>query len=116
MEINALTLGVADMARSLRFHADVLDLRVCFGGPGSDFTTLEFGHDFINLFVHEGPISFWGRAVLHVDDPDDVHRRFVAAGFQPDAEPADAPWGERYFHIRDPDGHELSYARRLDRS
>jgi len=27
--------------------------------------------------------------------------------------PADAPWGERYFHILDPDGHELSFARRL---
>jgi uncharacterized glyoxalase superfamily protein PhnB len=27
--------------------------------------------------------------------------------------PSDAPWGERYFHIRDPDGHELSFARRL---
>ena len=29
------------------------------------------------------------------------------------AEPADAPWGERYFHVRDPDGHELSFARPL---
>jgi uncharacterized glyoxalase superfamily protein PhnB len=28
-------------------------------------------------------------------------------------EPADAPWGERYFHVRDPDGHELSFARPL---
>ncbi|MGH8701888.1 MAG: VOC family protein, partial [Burkholderiales bacterium] len=27
--------------------------------------------------------------------------------------PADAPWGERYFHISDPDGHELSFARPL---
>jgi uncharacterized glyoxalase superfamily protein PhnB len=25
--------------------------------------------------------------------------------------PRDAPWGERYFHMRDPDGHELSFAR-----
>jgi uncharacterized glyoxalase superfamily protein PhnB len=28
--------------------------------------------------------------------------------------PADAPWGERYFQLRDRDGHELSFARRLD--
>ena len=27
--------------------------------------------------------------------------------------PADAPWGERYFHVLDPDGHELSFARLL---
>ena len=26
-------------------------------------------------------------------------------------DPRDAPWGERYFHMRDPDGHELSSAR-----
>ena len=24
--------------------------------------------------------------------------------------PRDAPWGERYFHLIDPDGHELSFA------
>ncbi|MEC7657646.1 MAG: VOC family protein, partial [Pseudomonadota bacterium] len=26
----------------------------------------------------------------------------------------DASWGERYFHITDPDGHELSFAHPLD--
>ena len=36
------------------------------------------------------------------------------AGLAPMTEPADAPWGERYFHVRDPDGHELSFARPLD--
>jgi hypothetical protein len=23
----------------------------------------------------------------------------------------DAPWGERYFHIREPDGYQLSFAK-----
>ena len=31
-------------------------------------------------------------------------------GFHPDS-PQDASWGERYFHLPDPDGHELSFAR-----
>jgi uncharacterized glyoxalase superfamily protein PhnB len=31
-------------------------------------------------------------------------------GFHPDS-PQDASWGERYFHLADPDGHELSFAR-----
>ena len=31
-------------------------------------------------------------------------------GFDP-ARPRDASWGERYFHMSDPDGHELSFAR-----
>jgi hypothetical protein len=30
-------------------------------------------------------------------------------GFHPDS-PRDASWGERYFHMLDPDGHELSFA------
>jgi hypothetical protein len=25
-------------------------------------------------------------------------------------EPSDAPWGARYFHIREPDGYQLSFA------
>ena len=29
--------------------------------------------------------------------------------------PRDAEWGERYFHIADPDGHELSFAKPLAR-
>jgi len=27
--------------------------------------------------------------------------------------PLNASWGERYFHLHDPDGHELSFARPL---
>jgi len=33
-------------------------------------------------------------------------------GFDPEI-PRDASWGERYFHMPDPDGHELSFARPL---
>ena len=38
----------------------------------------------------------------------------VEAGYAPDGEPADAPWRERYYHITDPDGHEISFARPLE--
>jgi uncharacterized glyoxalase superfamily protein PhnB len=39
-----------------------------------------------------------------------------AAGFTPETAPRDAEWGERYFHLRDPDGHALSFARPLRNS
>ena len=39
--------------------------------------------------------------------------RARAAGFAPATAPRDAEWGERYFHLTDPDGHELSFARPL---
>ena len=39
----------------------------------------------------------------------------VAAGYQIEAPPRDAEWGERFFHLTDPDGHELSFAWPLKR-
>jgi uncharacterized glyoxalase superfamily protein PhnB len=44
---------------------------------------------------------------------DAQHARIRAAGYDPETPPADAAWGERYFHVRDPDGHELSFAKPL---
>lgn len=101
------------MDRSVAFYADILGLPIVYGGRGEPFTSLEFGSNFVNLFVHGGPIEFWGRVILHVDDPDAVYATLVDAGVTPEAPPANAPWGERYFHVNDPDGHELSFARRL---
>jgi uncharacterized glyoxalase superfamily protein PhnB len=51
--------------------------------------------------------------IFHVSDVDELHARVVASGYLPDTEPSDAAWGERYFHLTDPDGHELSFARPL---
>src|SRR5205085_438965 len=43
-------------------------------------------------------------------DVDALHARAVAAGLTPDGAPRDAAWGERFFHLTDPDAHELSFA------
>jgi uncharacterized glyoxalase superfamily protein PhnB len=51
--------------------------------------------------------------IFYVSDVDALHRRALAAGYQPTTSPHDAEWGERYFHVNDPDGHELSFARPL---
>ena len=51
--------------------------------------------------------------IFHVDDVDAMYRRALQAGLAPHAAPADAPWGERYFHLTDPDGHEVSLAKPL---
>ena len=37
----------------------------------------------------------------------------VACELDPDTTPEDAEWGERYFHLTDPDGHEISFAKPL---
>jgi catechol 2,3-dioxygenase-like lactoylglutathione lyase family enzyme len=113
--INAVTLAVSDMARSVDFYT-ALGFEVAAGGRGAAFTSLEVGQGFLNLQLdraHAPLPAIWGRVIIWVDDVDAMHGRVLAAGGRPDAEPADAPWGERYFHVRDPDGHELSLARPL---
>ncbi len=113
--LSAVTLLTADMARSVAFYR-ALGFHQIFGGPEATFTSLRAGAAFLNLQLEPGrpPVgAIWGRAIFWVDDVDAMHARARAAGLRPDGEPADAPWGERYFHIRDPDGHELSFARPL---
>lgn len=113
-EINAITFVVTDMAESVRFYAD-LGFATAYGGPEAEFTSLRIGKNFVNLqLAGHVPGTRWGRVIFHVPSPDDVHAIAIAAGHRPEMAPSDAPWGERYFHIRDPDGHELSFARRLD--
>jgi len=57
--------------------------------------------------------SWWGRVIFYVADVDALYDRALAAGYQPATVPQDAEWGERFFHLIDPDGHELSFARPL---
>lgn len=53
-----------------------------------------------------------GRVIFRVSDVDEYHRALLARGLDFNA-PQDAPWGEKFFHITDPDGHELSFAELL---
>ena len=59
--------------------------------------------------------SWWGRVIIHVSDVDALYEQAIRAGLTPQFAPRDATWGERYFHIKDRDGHELSFARPLAR-
>ena len=117
-EINAITLHVADLARSIGFY-QLLGGVIVFGGPDAPFCTLRLAagaDNFVNLQRLDGfvqPSGAWGRVIFHVDSPDELYAKALAAGLTPEMAPSDASWGERYFHLRDPDGHEISLARRL---
>ncbi len=113
-ELNAITLLTDDMARAVAFY-EVAGFPIVFGGPHQRFTSLRVGRNYLNLSIEPtGPNGHWGRFIIHVPSPDDVWQRYVDAGYEPSFEPSDAPWGERYFHILDPDGHEVSFACPLD--
>ena len=116
--INAVTLATSDMSVSCAFY-DALGFERITGGADHPFTTYTAGDGFLNVQLDptHAPIeAIWGRVILFVDDVDAMFERVVAAGFQPEMPPSDAPWGERYFHVRDPDGHELSFAKPLEPS
>jgi catechol 2,3-dioxygenase-like lactoylglutathione lyase family enzyme len=113
--ISAVTLATHDMARAVRFYR-ALGFTLRTGGERSPFTSLSAGTGYLNITFQppERSWSWWGRVIFYVADVDAFYEHAVAQGLHPDATPCDAPWGERYFHITDPDGHELSFARRLE--
>ena len=119
--INAVTLATADMPRAVAFYG-ALGLRASYGGAAGRFTVLDVGaEEHLNLALRPasgggGGMAGWGRIIFHVSDVaavDALYRQALEAGFEPEGPPRDAEWGERYFHLRDPDGHELSFAARL---
>ncbi len=88
--IRGVTLGTHEMPRAVRFYR-ALGFEVLHGDEESSFTSV----------------------IFYVADVDALYGRALAAGYQPTTVPRDAEWGERYFHLIDPDGHELSFARPL---
>ena len=110
-KISAVTLRVTNMAASVCFYRDVLGLEIIYGGEGSYFTSLRTkdGNTILNL-EYGNASTQWGRLIFHISDVDRFWADLVEKGFHPDR-PQDASWGERYFHMPDPDGHELSFAR-----
>jgi catechol 2,3-dioxygenase-like lactoylglutathione lyase family enzyme len=112
--INAITLATHDMARAVRFYT-ALGFELAYGGPDANFTSFRAGSGYLNLIAQpeQRQWTWWGRVIFHVSDVDALHARAVESGIRPDTTPRDAAWGERFFHLTDPDGHELSFARPL---
>lgn len=112
--LSALTLATQNMNRSVRFYQD-LGFEVRFGGDEAPFTTLVAGTSCLNLIAQENdePVGWWGRAIFYVSDVDRFYAQALQKGLVPDTAPRDAEWGERFFHLTDPDGHELSFAKPL---
>ena len=115
--ISAVTLCTHDMRRAVRFYSS-LGFEIAHGGEGAAFTSFRAGSGFLNLITQpaEKSWSWWGRTIFYVSDVDALHKTALAAGHKPSTQPRDAEWGERYFHLTDPAGHELSFARPLPKA
>jgi len=87
-------------------------MEVIYGDENGSFSSLrakDGKHPILNL-EHGDPATQWGRLIFHVYDVDRFWAYFKEMGLHPES-PRDASWGERYFHMSDLDGHEVSFAR-----
>ena len=110
-KISAITLKVSDMRTSVHFYETILGLKTLYGGDQACFSSLctkDERHTILNLEQGKA-INNWGRVIFYVPDVDRFWTHLKEKGFNPEG-PRDAEWGERYFHMLDPDGHELSFA------
>jgi len=112
--ISAMTFAVRAMPEAIAFYTK-LSFTLVYGGPEARFSTLQAGEAYVNLLVSPGYTpTWWGRTIFRVDDVGALYRTAIAQGLTP-TPPQDGAWGERYFHLTDPNGHELSFAQVLPR-
>jgi catechol 2,3-dioxygenase-like lactoylglutathione lyase family enzyme len=138
-KISAVTLIVENMERSCRFYSQVPGFKLIYGSSDDTFTTFEIEEEeeehkskiCLNLELginnnREPPNHIadndngwkrqhFGRIIFHTEDVDRLYSYFknnvsISNLISFENEPTNAPWGERYFHIREPDGYQLSFA------
>jgi catechol 2,3-dioxygenase-like lactoylglutathione lyase family enzyme len=115
---NAIGLVVADMARSLAFYRK-LGLVIPTEMDQAPHADVEVAGMRLMWDTEQTITSFdpgWTRGsggpqvgfAFECADPaevDRVHAEMVAAGYDSHLKPWDAPWGQRYAGLRDPDGN-----------
>jgi|SRR5215469_5861772 len=114
--ISAITFRVLNMKASVQFYQNELRMELIYGGERASFSSLRASNSESAILNLELGVAApqWGRLIFHVSDVDALWTDLREKGFDPEI-PRDASWGERYFHMLDPDGHELSFARPLQR-
>lgn len=112
-KVAGITLRVTSMSRALRFYRDILGLKLLYGDEKASFCSFDVDGTYVNLEVSGKVETGWGRIIFYCDDVDKAHSYVSSRGYQC-TQPRDAPWGERFFHIEDPDGHEVSVAKLLE--
>jgi catechol 2,3-dioxygenase-like lactoylglutathione lyase family enzyme len=60
----------------------------------------------------------FGRIIFHTENVDRLysymkHDEYISKSIVFENEPTNASWGERFFHIREPNGYQLSFAQPL---
>ena len=142
--ISAVTLSIKNMEKSCTFYSKIPGFKIVYGGSSDDsFTTFQIGGQgkeeelnnnnnkkkaiittYLNLELNfsndssEGARNF-GRIIFHTYNIDKLHLQlkndeYIQKLGKFENEPINAPWGERFFHMRDPDGYQLSFAQPIE--
>lgn len=123
--ISAITLLVQNMQSSCNFYSRIPGFRIVCGGSSDNFTTYEAGDEskiYLNLeLVKDYRQTDFGRIIFHTDDVDKLYSYLkndahISKLVYFETEPVNASWGERFFHMRDPDGYQLSFATPIRKS
>ncbi len=108
----AVNLAVQDMAQSVDFYRK-LGLQLLYGGENASFTTFRASEGYINLrLISSEVVRRSSRIIVLVEEVDSLYSKLKERGLEPES-PRDGDPGERFFHLKDPDGHGLSFAQLL---
>ena len=117
-KISAVTLLVSNMKRSVGFYCKIPDFKIVYGGPDAQFTSFLIDNavrSYLNLKLNKTHSTDFGRIIFYTDDVDELFAymqddKIISELGKFESKPEDAVWGERFFHVLDPDGYKLSFA------
>lgn len=119
----SVSITVKDLPKSLAWYRDVLGMgveRFVERDGRVVFVALQAGDVRISLNQDDGARG-WDRVkglgfsinISVTEDIDAIASRIKTSGGTLDSEPADMPWGARYFALTDPDGYKLGILKRF---
>ena len=117
-KISAVTLLVSNMKRSVDFYSKIPDFKIVYGGSETQFTSFLIDNvvkSYLNLKLNKTHSTDFGRIIFYTDDVDELFAymqddKIISELGKFESKPEDAAWGERFFHMLDPDGYKLSFA------
>ena len=119
-KISAITLRISDMKKSVDFYSKIPNFKIVYGGSDSQFTSFlidDASKSYLNLRINEvaAEATHWSRIIFYVDDVDELfdymeNDETISRLGNLESKPVDAAWGERFFHVLDPDDYKLSFA------
>ena len=117
-KISAVTLLVSDTKRSVDFYSKIPNFKIVYGGSDTQFTSFlidDTVKSYLNLKLNKTHSTDFGRIIFYTDDVDELfaymqNDKTVSGLGKFESKPQDATWGERFFHMLDPDGYKMSFA------